>query len=61
MTLNSVFKRECRRYEWADTFVMLHGAKNPNKKLSRRLARKRMKQNKFYNGFYEFIEENRKK
>lgn len=42
MSWNKLFKREMRRYEWADTFVSLHGTHNPNKKLSRRLARKRM-------------------
>lgn len=61
MSLNKVFKVKMWRYEWVDTFAQLHGTHNPNKKLSRRLARKRMKQDKFYNGFYEFVEENKKR
>lgn len=61
MTLNKIFKIIEQKYDWADTFVLLHGSKKKNKKLGRRYARKRMKQDRFYNGFYEFIEEQRKK
>lgn len=62
MTLAKVFKSKMREVEGRyNTFAFLYGTHNPNKKLARRLARKRMKQDKFYNGFYEFIEENKKR
>ena len=48
-----------RKYEWMDTFAGLHGSKNPNKKLSRKQARRIFKQEKFYEGFEEFMEEQR--
>lgn len=58
MTLNKVFKKKMMiRHRW-DTFCYIYGPKNPHKKLDRKIARKRMKQDKFYNGFYEFLEEN---
>lgn len=52
-----------RAYDYDDTiaFINKHKTKNPHKKLRRRVARKKMKQDKFYNGFYEFIEENRRR
>lgn len=61
MTLNKIFKSKMRKYNYDNTFALLHKSKKQNKKLSRRLARRQIKQDKFYNGFYEFIEENRKK
>lgn len=56
MSLNRIFKTKMWKYDWADTFAILHGSKSKNKKLSRRMAKKRFKQDKFYNGFYEFVE-----
>lgn len=61
MSLNRIFKTKMWKYDWADTFAYLHGTKNPHKKRSRKMARKIFKQDKFYNGFYEFVEMNRKK
>ena len=61
MNLNRIFKRKMQLdYQW-DTFYNMKGAKKKDKILGRRRARHRMKQDKFYNGFYEFIEENRKR
>lgn len=61
MTLNKIFRKKMQHDHIYDTVYHLYGAKNPDKKIDRRIARKRMKQDKFYNGFYEFIEFNRKK
>ena len=59
MSFNKKFKLQMRKYEWMDTFAGLHGSKNPNKKLSRKQARRIFKQEKFYEGFEEFMEEQR--
>lgn len=56
MNLNRIFKRKMQLdYQW-DTFYNMKVAKKKDKILGRRRARHRMKQDKFYNGFYEFIE-----
>lgn len=60
MTINKIIKSKMRDV-YFDTFTNVYGAKNPEKKLSRKIVRKRMKQDKFYNGFKDFVEENRKK
>ena len=41
--------------------LILDAIEVKHKKKMRKWARKSLKQDKFYNGFYEFIEENRKK
>ena len=62
MSLNKIFKSKIRKYEGKyNTCAFLYGTHNPDKKKMRKWARKSLKQDKFYNGFYEFIEENRKK
>lgn len=63
MTLNRVFKNFTDQYWKFYTYPGIYWKSGValNKKKSRKIARKRMKQDKFYNGFYEFIESNRKK
>lgn len=61
MTLNKIFIKKMRDLEGKyNTFAYLYGTHNPNKKMARKIARKKFKQDKFYNGFYEFLEDNRK-
>lgn len=56
MNLNRIFKSKMYEMNRWDTFVYLYGPKNPDKKKQRKIIRKRMKKDKFYNGFYEFLE-----
>lgn len=61
MSLNKIFKSKMKEFMYDNTFAQLHNTKNPYKKIARKNARHRMKQDKFYNGFYEFIEENKRR
>ena len=54
-----MFKIKMWKYEWADTYASIRGTKYPYKKLSRKQARRIFKQQKFYEGFEDFIQEQR--
>ena len=57
--LDKLWKTKMRWKSIDDTFAYIYGTHNPNKKRIRKWTRKSLKQEKFYNGFDDFLDSQR--